>query len=444
MSAATPAASAKAPPQPTPPRPISPQLGPTCDGWPRASPRGGLAIASAIAALCVAFALGGCDEVAPPANAAANAATPSLTVETISPRVQVLAREVKASGAIAAWEEIAVGAEVAGLRVTEVRVEVGDTVRRGDVLLRLDARTLRARAAQSEAAVAQAEANAEVAAKRARRTRELALQHFVSQQDADQAQAEAASAQAQLRTMRSGLDAAKVELDFTEIRAPQDGVVSARSVQPGQVTGADGELLRLIRDRRLEWRAELSEAELIRIAPGMPVRLSGPDGVAVEGRVRQVAPALDPRRRTGVVYVDLPLPGPMRAGMFASGAIELGSAPSLTIPLAAVVQRDGRAYAYVVEGGNRARARRILTAAVAGDYVDVREGLRASDRVIARGAGFLGDGDVVRVVDTGRGGAAASNKYSRGSAASGTPSRGAAASSTHRRGTADASSSTVR
>lgn len=393
---------------------------------PRPAPRGGLAIAGVIAALCAALALGGCDEVAPTAEAAAKtgatAAAPSLTVETISPRMQVLAREIKASGAIAAWEEIAVGAEVAGLRVTEVRVEVGDTVRRGEVLLRLDARTLRARAAQSEAAVAQAEANAEVAAKRARRTRELAAQHFVSQQDADQAQAEAASAQAQLRTMRSGLDAAKVELDFTEIRAPQDGVITARSVQPGQVTGADGELLRLIRDRRLEWRAELSEAELIRIAPGMPVRLSGPDGVAVLGRVRQVAPALDPRRRTGLVYADLPQPGPLRAGMFASGAIELGSAPSLTIPLAAVVQRDGRAYAYVVEGGNRARARRILTAAVAGDYVDVREGLRASDRVIARGAGFLGDGDVVRVVTSGRPAADAST-YSRGAAASSSTAR---------------------
>lgn len=343
--------------------------------------------------------LGACSQAAEPAAAP----TPSLTVETVAPRVQQLAREVNAAGSIAAWEEIAVGAEVPGLRVTEVAVEVGDTVRRGDVLVRLDARTLRAKAAQSEAAVAQAQANADVAAKRAKRTRELATQHFVSEQDADEAAAEALSANAQLRTMRSALDAARVELDFTEIRAPHDGVISARSVQPGQVAGSDSELLKLIRDRRLEWRAELAEADLTRVAPGMRVRVSGPNGATVEGRVRQVSPALDTRRRTGVVYADLPAPGPLRAGMFSSGAIVLGSEAGLVIPLEAVVRRDGRAYAFVVDEKNHARERRIQTASVAGAYVDVREGLRAGERVIASGAGFLGDGDLVEVAAPGSG-----------------------------------------
>ncbi|RNF83319.1 efflux RND transporter periplasmic adaptor subunit [Montanilutibacter psychrotolerans] len=327
----------------------------------------------------------------------APATTPSLTVETVTPRMQVLARQVNASGAIAAWEEIAVGVEVSGLRVTEVSVEVGDTVRRGDVLVRLDARTLRAKAAQSEAALAQAQANAAVAAKRAKRTRELATQHFISQQDADQAEAEAINAEAQLRTVRSALEAARVELDFTEVRSPQDGVVSARSVHPGQVAGATGELLRLIRDRRLEWRAELAEADLTRVTPGMLIRLAGPDGATVEGRVRQVSPALNERRRTGLIYADLPQPGPLRAGMFTSGVIVLGNEQGLVIPFDAVVRRDGRAYAYVVDDQNRARERLIQTAVTAGTYVHVREGLRADERVVARGGGFLGDGDLVRV-----------------------------------------------
>jgi len=328
---------------------------------------------------------------------------PGLAVEVVSPRAQAVPREVRASGTVAAWEEIAVGAEVSGLRVTEVTVEVGDHVHRGDVLVRLDARTQRAKVAQAEAALAQAQASAAVAGKRAKRTRELAAHDFVSRQDADQAESEAIGAEAQLRTLRAALDAARVELGFTEIRAPQDGVVSARDVQPGQVTGASDDLLKLIRDGRLEWRAEVTGADLARIAPGMPVRLATADGAPIEGRVRKVAPGIDARRMTGLVYVDLPQPGSLRAGMFNAGRIVLGEAQGLVIPGDAVVRRDGRAYAYVVDDGGHARERAIRTAGNVGTGIDVDDGLHASDRVVARGAGFLNDGDLVRVVAPGKG-----------------------------------------
>ena len=328
----------------------------------------------------------------------APATIPSLTVETVSPGVREIAREITASGAIAAWEEVSVGVELSGLRVSEVGVEVGDAVRRGDVLLRLDARTLEAQAAQSAASVAQAEANADVAARRAKRTGELAVGRFVSQQDAEQAAAEATSAQAQLRTARAADDAAQVQLGFTVVRAPHDGVISARAVQPGQVAAAGGELLRLIRDGRLEWRAELAEADLIRVAAGTPVRLTGPANATIEGHVRQVSPALDPQRRTGTVYADLPQSGALRAGMFAAGRLVLGEARALTVPLEAVVRRDGRAYVFVVDVQNRARERRIETGTEAGSAIEVRSGLKTGERVVARGAGFLGDGDLVRVV----------------------------------------------
>ncbi len=351
---------------------------------------------AAIAALSAGLAA--CDQAPEPAASP----TPSLTVETVAPRMRALPREVTASGAIAAWEEIAVGVELSGLRVTEVAVEVGDTVRRGDLLLRLDARTVRAQAAQSEAGLAQARAAADVAAKRAARTRELAAQRFVSEQDADQAQADATSAQAQLRTSRAALEAAQVQLGFTEVRAPHHGVISARSAQPGQVASAGGELLRMIRDGRLEWRAELAEADLVQVAPGTAVRVRGPGGAMIEGRVRQVSPALDPARRTGTVYADLLRPGPLRAGMFASGRVVFGTGQALVIPGEAVVRRDGRAYVYVVNAQRRARERRIETGATAGADIEVRQGLRPGERVVARGAGFLSDGDVVRIVDAPR------------------------------------------
>lgn len=363
-----------------------------------------VSLRSAVSCLACATLLAACD--APVTTApVTTAAAPGLAVEVVSPRVQAVPREVRASGTVAAWEEIGIGAEVSGLRVTEVAVEVGDTVRRGDLLIRLDARTQRARVAQAEAALAQAQASATVAGKRAKRTRELASHDFVSRQDADQAESEAIGAEAQLRTLRAALDAARVELGFTEIRAPQDGTVSARSVQPGQVTGASEDLLKLIRDGRLEWRAEVTGADLARIAPGMPVRLAGADGTPIEGRVRKVAPGIDARRMTGLVYADLPQPGSLRAGMFNAGRIVLGEAPGLVIPGNAVVRRDGRAYAYVVDAGGHARERAIRTAGSVCTGIDVDDGLHIGDRVVARGAGFLNDGDLVRVVAPGAGGA---------------------------------------
>ena len=268
------------------------------------------------------LALVACGEDAPPE------AVPSLAVVLAIPQQQEVTREVVASGAVEAWEEVSVGVELSGLRVASVEVEVGNAVAAGDVLLRVDDRTLASQLQQSEASVREAETNLETARRRAARVRELAGERLVALQDAEQAEAERDNAQARLNTAIASRDAARVQRDFTVVRAPVSGVVSARSVQPGQVVGAGGELLRLIRDGRLEWRAELAEADLLRVGTGTLVQVDTPIG-AVEGSVRTVSPALDPQRRTGTVYVDLPDPGPLRAGMFAQGRLAL-AAPERT------------------------------------------------------------------------------------------------------------------
>ena len=326
-------------------------------------------------------------------------ATPSLTVTLAVPEQREVVREVVASGAVAAWEEVSVGVELSGLRVASVEVEVGSEVEQGDVLLRVDDRTMASQLAQSEAQVREAATNLETARRKAARVRELASSQLVALQDAEEAEAARDSAQARLNTAIASRDAARVQRDFTVVRAPVSGVVSARSVQPGQVVGAGGELLRLIRDGRLEWRAELAENDLLRVAPGTPVQVDTAAG-RVTGTVRRVSPALDAQSRTGTVYADLPDPGPLRAGMFAQGRIALGRASALLVPRDAVVYRDGRAYVFTVDDGNRVRERGIEAGSAHGDAVEVRSGLAASDRVVARGAGFLGDGDLVRVVES--------------------------------------------
>lgn len=357
-------------------------------------------------ALAVAglLSLAACGDDAPPE------ATPSLTVSLATPTTREVVREVTASGAVAAWEEVSVGVELSGVRVSSVEVEVGSVVEQGDVLLRLDDRTLASQLAQADASVTEARTNLDTASRKATRVRALANDRMVSLQDAEEAEAARANAQARLNTAIASRDAARVQRDFTVVRAPVDGVVSARSVQPGQVVGAGGELLRLIRDGRLEWRAELAEGDLLLVSPGTTVQVDTPAG-PVAGTVRRVAPALDAQSRTGTIYADLAEPGPLRAGMFAQGRIALGRAQALLIPNEAVVRRDGRAYVFIVDGENRVREQGIEVGPMHGEHIEVRSGLEPGARVVARGAGFLGDGDLVRVVDAPPpAGAAAANR----------------------------------
>jgi len=326
-------------------------------------------------------------------------ATPSLTVSVATPQRDTVVRDVVASGAVAAWEEVSVGVELSGLRVASVEVEVGSVVKQGDVLLRLDARTQDARLSEAEAAVAEARANLEVAERKARRLDELAVQKLVSQQEAEEAHAARTSARARLDTAAASRDSARVQRDFAVVRAPVDGVVSARSVQPGQVVGAGSELLRLIRDGRLEWRAELAETDLLRVGEGADVFVRSPEGGEVAGTIRRVSPALDAQRRIGTIYADLPEPGALRAGMFAQGRVALGQASALLVPQDSVVRRDGRARVFVVGEDGRVQERGVETGGSFGDRIEIRSGLDGGERVVGRGAGFLGDGDLVRVVD---------------------------------------------
>ena len=294
---------------------------------------------------------------------------------------------------------MSLGVEVGGQRVAEVLVEVGDEVKRGQPLLTLDTRTLAMELRQAEAALAQADAQLAVAAANARRGERLKREQLIAASEADQLIAGELTAQAQRQTATAQVDAARLRLDFATLRAPDAGVVSARGVQPGQVAGAGTELLRLIRQGRLEWRVELPEGDLVQVSAGTAAALRGPDGAEVRGTVRTVSPALAASSRTGIAYVDLPEPGALRAGMYAQGELVLGEQQALSVPDQAVIERDGHRYVFVIGDGDVVAQRRIETGARAGGRIEVREGLQAGERVVAEGAGFLSDGDRVRVVD---------------------------------------------
>jgi HlyD family secretion protein len=342
-----------------------------------------------------------------PPRAPAAGVKPALTVTLIAPQRAEWPRTLPAQGNISAWQEAAVGAELAGFRVTEVLVNVGDVVKKGQVLARVNAETVQADVAQVRAAVAEAEAVLAEAKVNAVRSRDLVAKGFVSPQAATQTATLAQTAAARLAAARAKLQAEEVRLAQTRVVAPDDGTISARTVAIGALTQPGQELFRVIRGNRLEWRAEVTEAELGRLAPGMPATVRLPSGAEVKGRVRTVAPTVDPQTRNAIVYVDLPVDAasPARAGMFARGEFDLGRASALSLPQTAVVQREGFSYVFRVDGNNRVVQAKVAVGRRAADRVEITDGLAPDAQVVATGTGFLADGDPVRVVPAPQGGA---------------------------------------
>jgi HlyD family secretion protein len=329
-----------------------------------------------------------------------SAAKPSLTVTVATPQTASLAQKISANGSLAAWQEAIVGAEANGLKITEVRVNVGDRVERGDVLAVLQADTLRAELAQAEAALAEATASAQEAKAQSDRARSLQQQGFFSNAQLSQTLAADASAQARVQSARAMVQLQTVRLSQTQVRAPDAGVISARQATVGSVVGAGNELFRLIRQGRIEWRAEVTAAEIGRIQVGAPVQVKAASGQLLQGKVRMVAPSVDAQTRNAIVYVDLPAAtGSARAGMYAQGEIALGQSQALTVPQSAVVVRDGFSYVYTVGADQKVSQLKVQTGRQSGDRVEVTSGLKADVRVVASGGAFLNHGDTVRVVD---------------------------------------------
>lgn len=344
--------------------------------------------------VCVtAIALSGCD--AKPETAAATTKS-AMTITTEDVRAEVWPQTLDVNGQIAPWHEAQISARVTGVPLVDVRVDVGDRVKRGDLLARFDDRTVRAELAQARASHAQAAANARQALANRDRALKLRPDGAVSEERMQQQQTELDAAEAQLALAAAKVTAQDVRLQDCEVRAVDDGVISARTASLGQVAQAGGELFRLIRRERLEWRAELTAEQVSRVSIGQAVSLSLPDGSTAQGQVRQISPALSDTSRLGLAYVDIKPGSGARAAMYASGNIVISQAPALAVPAEAVVLRDGRSSVFLVSPEDTVTQVAVEVGRRTRDLVEIRGTLKEGDRVAVRGAGFLNEGDRIK------------------------------------------------
>lgn len=335
------------------------------------------------------------------AAAASHAARPALSVTLTAPLVQQWPLQVHAHGAVAAWQDAVVGAELSGLRLATVQVNVGDRVRRGQVLATLADEAVQADIQTARAALQEAVALAAEAKSNADRARTLKAADAISAQEAQRSLTAEQTAQAKVESSKAQLAAQALRGRQTRIVAPDDGVISARVATVGAVAQAGQELFRLIRQSRLEWRAELPSGELSRVQPGMKAWATPPGGQPIEGRVRMVSPTVDAATRNGLVYVDLPASAAQagaRAGMFAPGHVAVGASRSLSLPQTAVMLRDGFSYVFVLGQNHTVRQAKVRVGRRLDDRVEIVEGLPPDAQVVSAGVAFLTDGDTVRVV----------------------------------------------
>ena len=325
---------------------------------------------------------------------------PSMTVTTTEPHTVDWPMTISATGTIEAWQEAIIGAEVNGLRLNEVLVNVGDMVKRGQVLANFANATIKAELAQAQAAVAEAEAMLVQAKNNADRTRKNQSPGVLSSQQIDEYRANELAAQARLESAKAQVNHQQVRLAQTQLTSPDDGLISSRTATVGAVAGAGQELFRLIRMNRLEWRAEVTAAELGKLQIGQKVILTLPDSKVVTGSVRMIAPTVDVKTRTAIVYVDVPTEQGMKAGMFARGVFEFGQRPGMILPQTAVIQREGFSYVYAVDADNKVQQIKIETGRRLGENVEILHGVDSQMKIAATGAAFLADGDTVRIANS--------------------------------------------
>jgi HlyD family secretion protein len=352
-----------------------------------------VAVAVVLLAALILLLRGASTRGAPPVVSAAAQAVTAKTLETV--QVQ---RGVTANGTVHAWQEIVIGPEVGGYLVAAVNVDVGDRVRKGQALVQLSEDLLAAEVASKRANLEQAQASLENAAAAYRRAQSLSGSGALSQSDMDKLRSEELAARARVEVSKAELQGADLRLRHTRVTASDDGIISARSVNVGQVAQVGSEMLRLLRKGRVEWRAEIPESRMREIGIGQSVKLTTADGAQLDGKVRAIAPTVESSTRAGLVYVDIPSNRGARPGMFARGEILLGQAAASMVSLSSIVTQDGYTYVFVVSDQQLVARRRVETGAVRGKQIEIVSGVQPGERIVDKGAGFLKDGDHVRVV----------------------------------------------
>jgi len=313
------------------------------------------------------------------------------TVTFAKPGMTNVETVITGTGTLAAKREMPVGVAGEGGMVTRVLVEPGAWVNAGQVLATVD-RSVQSNTAESLAAqVRVARADANLAEADLKRAQQLVGRGFISKADIDRKTATRDAAVARVRVAEAQLGETQARNRRLDIRAPAAGLVLTRAVEPGQIiSSGSGVLFRIAQGGQMELRAQLSEADLQRVRPGVGAQVTPTGGTQMfSGTVWQVSPVIDPQNRQGIARIQLSYNPALRPGGFASARIVAGSQSGVVLPQSAVQSDEKGNYVYVLDGENRAQRKSVTTGDVSEQGVMIATGLDGSERVVLTAGAFL-------------------------------------------------------
>lgn len=379
-----------------------------------------------VMALAVGLPSGAWSEAATETAPQQVAVLPAITVSEVT--TMSLQDRVIAGGLVGAVEEILVQPLIEGQPIEALEAEVGDYVEAGQVLARLSLTSLelqksqlkasmasaRATIAQAEAQVLEARSSADEAQRVAARTKALKANGSASQAALEQAQAAAVSATARVTVAAQVLEAARAQVELVEAQlanvelsltrtsvvAPVAGEILARNAQIGAVASAAGlPMFTLMRDGALELRAEIAEADLVRLQPGMTARITTVGASEpLKGTVRLVEPGVNTTTRLGTARITLEDARTVRSGMYADAEILLTEHEALAVPVTAVGVGPNGATVMIVKPDGLVSQVPVQTGIRDQGMVEILTGVQAGDRVVTKAAAFVRDGDHVNPV----------------------------------------------
>ncbi|MBF4989017.1 efflux RND transporter periplasmic adaptor subunit [Methylophilus sp. 14] len=332
----------------------------------------------------------------------APASKAALSVEVTQPAVVQWPMTLVLNGSIYPWQEALVSAEISGLRIQQVLSDVGAQVSKGQALVMLADETVKADLQKQLATVEKDKAALAEAKSNADRAREIKDSGALSAQKINEYLIAEQTSKANLALSEAELENQRIRLRQTKVVAPDDGVISSRSANLGNVVSSGTELFRLVRQGRIEWRGEVNADQQTALRAGQQVRLTLSGGNAVTGKVRLISPTVDNNTRNALVYVDIPKDS-AKPGMYVQGQVDIGQQQGLAVPLSAVTYRDGFAYVFELtaadaQGLRKVVQRKVQTGRTRGEQIELLGNLNANAQLVLSGGAFLNDGDTVQVV----------------------------------------------
>lgn len=326
----------------------------------------------------------------------------ALSVDATQPAIVQWPMTLVLNGSIYPWQEALVSAEISGLRIQQIMADVGTQVSKGQPLVMLADETVRADLQKQLATVDRDKAALAEAKSNADRAREIKDSGALSAQKINEYVIAEQTARANLALSEAELENQKIRLRQTKVVAPDDGVISSRSANLGNVVSSGAELFRLVRQGRIEWRGEVNADQQTALHAGQLVRLTLSGGRTVNGKVRLISPTVDNNTRNALVYVDIPKDS-AKPGMYVQGEVDIGQQQGVAVPLSAVTYRDGFAYVFELapadaQGLSKVIQRKVQTGRSHGEQIELLGSLNTQAQFVLSGGAFLNDGDIVKVV----------------------------------------------